>query len=107
MSPEQLLLSAIAALAAAVVALYGLRERDNRAWRRDQKEATRLIYALLGRVHELRGSCPSSERSEWDEDTKVSPRQFDEAKQAVRVEVNGDLERLVRRYLESEPPPSI
>lgn len=91
MSQETLLISAIAAMASGMVGL----------WRHSvsqQKDSARLIFALLQRLALERGERPPS--------TKSTPAHVDhvEARQLAMKELNGEIEKLVKQYLNSEPP---
>ena len=96
---DTLLVSAIVALATAIAVLWRQNASLTTQWRDDQTESSRFIFALLQRIAVFRGQDPPPTNS-----TAAAP-QFDEAKKLAAKELNGELERLVKQYLESVPPP--
>jgi hypothetical protein len=96
---ESLFASAIAGLAAGIVALWRQNAKLNADWRADQLEASRLIFALLQRLALYRGTEPQPTVS-----TPEKP-QFEEAKKLAAEEVNGEIESLLKNYLASSYPP--
>lgn len=112
MIPAEVWYSVVVTLVGAVVALWRLRERDHAQRLREQKEASKLIFALLGKMYELQGRQPPTTKSHWvGELEKLTPpvlrEQFSEAQRHAieALDGNGEVERLVRSYLRSDPPP--
>jgi len=99
------LLSAIGALATACVSLWRRTEWLHAARRDDQMRASKLIFALLQTRREARGEPPPPTLAEWDDEptTAITQRTFDEAQVHAKVELNGDTEKLVKRYLSNTP----
>lgn len=90
-SLDHILLSAIAMLSSGLVGLwryYTTRERDS----------AKLIFALLQRLAFERGVHPPS--------TKSTPTNVDavEARALAMKELNGEIEALVKAFLNSDPP---
>lgn len=99
MSPlETLLLSAVGGLCAAIVALWRRNDALAAARLADQQEASRLVFALLQRIAYFRG-----ERAPQTVSTPENPN-FVEAKKLATRELNGEIETLLKSYLDSEPP---
>lgn len=95
---DTLLLSAIGGLVAAVVALWRHNSVLAAARLRDQQEASRLVFALLQRIAFFRG-----ERAPSTISTPENPN-FVEAKTLAVRELNGEIDALLKSYLDSEPP---
>lgn len=99
MSPlESLLVTAITGLVGAVLALWRQNNRLRDAARAEQLESARLIFALLQRVALFRGELPPRTAS-----TPSAP-DLAEAKAIAVREMNGELDALLRDYLDSSPP---
>ena len=99
------LLAAIGALSTAIVSLWRRVESLHSARSDDQRRASRIIFALLQARRDARGEPSPPTLTEWDEEptTAVTQRAFDEAQVHAKVELNGDTEALVRRYLSNTP----
>lgn len=95
---DTLFVSAIVTLAAAVGALWRQNTLLNRQWQADQREASRLIFALMQRIAVFRGESPPATVS-----TPETP-QFAEAKKLATRELNGEIEKLLKAYLDTIPP---
>lgn len=95
---ETLLVAAITGLVGAIGIMWryivGLQtERQD-----DQKEAARLIFATLQRLALERGMRPPNTIS-----TSTNPAYL-EAKTLAMKELNGEIDTLLKQYLDSEPP---
>ena len=99
------LLAAIGALSTAIVSLWRRVEALHAARSDDQRRASRIIFALLQARRDARGEVSPPTLTEWDDEptTAVTQRAFDEAQVHAKVELNGDTESLVRRYLSNTP----
>lgn len=97
---ETLLVSAIATLGAVVGVLWRALNIARERADKDRREASRLLFGLLGARAAQRCELPPVTRS-----TPDAP-QFHEAKALAVEALNGDLERMVREYLtEPSVPP--
>jgi hypothetical protein len=103
------LLSAVGALATAVIALWRRIEALHSARRADQAKASQLIFALLQQRRDDRGEAPPPTLSDWDDEptTAVTEGRFLEATVHAKTELNGDVEQLVKKYLSSTPTPMV
>lgn len=102
------LLSAVAALASAVVALWRKNDQLHERNRIDKTRASQLIFALLQRIRDTRGESAPPTLSQWEEEptTQVTELQFKEAATHAQSELNGNWEELVKRYLSNTPTPA-
>lgn len=96
---ETMLLSAITALVGTVGILWRALATARASADKDRREASRLIFALLGVRAVAVGERPPPTKS-----TPEEPR-FTEAAQLATKALNGDIESLVYDYLSSDPPP--
>lgn len=99
-SLEPLLVSAIVALVGGIVALWRHNSMIQNARYEDQRESSRLVFALLQRISIYRGETPPPTVS-----TPQNPN-YEEAKKLAARELNGQIEAMLRAYLETEPPPA-
>lgn len=99
------LMSAIAAMASAIVALYRANARLHETANRDKDKAANLIFALLQARRDDRGEPSPPTLSEWGEEptTQVTDRKFAEASAHAQTELNGDVAALLKRYLSNTP----
>jgi len=100
-----MLLSACGGLSTAVVALWRRNEALHQTVRDTQARASKMIFALVQARRDARGEPPPPTVTEWDEEptTAVTQRAFDEAQVHAKVELNGDVEELVKRFLSNTP----
>lgn len=99
MSPlDTLLVSAIVGLVGGVVAMWRQSNALHDQWQTDQRESARLIFGLLQRIAVFRDEKPPATLS-----TAERP-QFVEAKALAVKELNGEIEQMLRQFLDSEPP---
>jgi hypothetical protein len=100
---DTLLISAITALAGVVGVLWRALSAAQKSANGDRREASRVIFALLGARAAQRCEVPPVTSS-----TPDAP-QFHEATALAVEALNGDLERMVREYLTepSKPPRSL
>lgn len=98
-SLETLLVSAIVALVGGIVALWRFNNRLQDERGSDQREAARLVFALLQRLSLERGGRPPRTHS------TASAPDYHEARELARKELNGEIEVLLKQYLDSDLPP--
>ena len=102
---DALLISTIVSLAGVVGFLWkqnnGLRDQQ----RKDQLDSSRLIFGLMAKVTAARRQTPPATISEWEDEpnTQVTKAQFTEAKKVANNELNGDVEMLVKNFLNGTP----
>lgn len=96
--PDATLLSALAGLTAAIGILWRQLQKERQDAEADRKQASRLIFALLQERATRMGEKPPTTQS-----TPDKPH-FGEAVAIAAKTLNGDTERLIKAYLESEPP---
>lgn len=99
MTLDQALIAAVATLSGVIGLLWRLWMSERTKAQIDQREATRLIFALLGERAMRRGEKPPPTAS-----TVESP-QFPEAAKLANEALSDDVETLLKAYLESDPPP--
>lgn len=96
---ETLLLSAITALVGTIGVLWRSLNTTQRVAEADRRQASRLIFALLGARAVQLGEKPPPTTS-----TPETPR-FVEAQKLALETLNGDVENMIQEYLASTPPP--
>jgi hypothetical protein len=97
-SLDTLLISAIVGTVAGIAALWRYAVQLNQQARDAEKESSRLIFALLQRLALARGERPPSTISTSTNIDNV------EAKAMALKELNGEIEHLLKEFLDSEPP---
>ena len=95
---DTMLASAIVALAGAVVALWRWGQTAQQARIADQHEAAKLIFALLQRISLTHGGTPPKTVS-----TSQRP-EYGEARTLALSELNGEIDTLLRQFLDSDAP---
>lgn len=98
---DTLLLSAITALAGVIGVLWRALNKVRVDAEDDRRQASRLIFALLGARALQRGEKPPPTSS-----TPEEPK-FKEAQALALETLNGDVEVMLQDYLASEPPPKL
>lgn len=102
---ETILLGAIASLCGAIAFLFRSYTAEKDARRKDQADAAQLIFGLMSRVKAFKREPAPPTSSDWDDEptTGITRARFAEAKGMAENELNGDVERLVRDFLQVTP----
>lgn len=98
---DTLLISAIVVLAGGYPFFWRQYSALREQGRKDQQESTRLIFGLMARVQSFKREAPPPTESEWEDEpnTQVTKAQFEEAKQVAGNELNGDVTKMVKDFL--------
>jgi hypothetical protein len=102
---DTLLIGAIVSLCGVVGLLFRLYAAEKDGRRKDVAEAAQLIFALMSRVKAFKREPPPKTASDWDDEptTGIIKARFKEASALANDELNGEVERLVKDFLNGTP----